>query len=40
MLNFYINRMGTKLSGERRKVLQRAKSELRALYGKEQLTSH
>jgi hypothetical protein len=34
MLNFYINRMGTQLSGTRRKVLERAKSDLRELFGK------
>jgi hypothetical protein len=32
MLTFYINRMGTKLSARRRKVLERAKSDLRELY--------
>ena len=34
MLNFYINRGGSKLSAPRRKVLERAKTELRQLYGK------
>jgi len=34
MLVFYINRAGTKLSPSRRKVLERAKGELRRLYGK------
>ena len=34
MLTFYINRAGTQLSKERVRVLQRAKDELRALYGK------
>jgi hypothetical protein len=34
MLTFYINRMGTKLSAGRRKVLERAKSDLRELYAK------
>jgi hypothetical protein len=34
MLNFYINRAGTKMSGERRKVLERAKSDLRELFGR------
>lgn len=34
MLNFYINRAGTNLSASRRKVLERAKDELRALYGR------
>jgi len=32
MLNFYINRAGRKMSGERRKVLERAKSDLRELF--------
>jgi uncharacterized protein DUF3175 len=32
MLNFYINRAGTKLPKERRKVLEAAKDELRALF--------
>ncbi|HSS69250.1 MAG TPA: DUF3175 domain-containing protein [Casimicrobiaceae bacterium] len=35
MLNFYINRAGRKMSGERRKVLERAKSDLRELFGKD-----
>lgn len=34
MLCFYINRAGSKLSAERRRVLERAKDELRALYGR------
>jgi hypothetical protein len=34
-LNFYINRMGTKMSASRRKVLERAKRDLRALFGKD-----
>ena len=34
MLNFYINRMGTQLSGSRRRVLERAKSDLRELFGR------
>jgi len=34
MLNFYINRTGTNLSESRRKVLERAKSDLRSLYGR------
>jgi hypothetical protein len=34
MLNFYINRMGSKLAPGRRKVLEKAKSELRELAGK------
>ena len=35
MLNFYVNRAGRTLSPTRRAVLERAKSELRKLYGKE-----
>ena len=35
MLNFYINRMGRKLAPGRRRVLQRAKGELRVLYGRD-----
>ena len=34
MLNFYINRAGRKMSGERRKVLERTKSDLRELFGR------
>ena len=34
MLTFYINRAGSKLSKTRRAKLQRAKEELRDLYGK------
>src|SRR5262249_39157593 len=34
MLSFYINRAGKNLPASRRKVLDRAKAELRALYGK------
>jgi len=34
MLTFYINRAGKNLSAARRARLERAKSELRALYGK------
>ena len=34
MLNFYINRMGSKLSAERRRVLERAKSDLRKAFGR------
>lgn len=34
MLNFYINRAGSKLSAERKRVLTDAKSELRRLYGR------
>jgi hypothetical protein len=35
MLNFYINRAGRNLPAARKKVLNRAKDELRALYGRE-----
>ncbi len=35
MLNFYINRAGRNLPAERRRVLERAKSELRQLFGRE-----
>ena len=35
MLTFYINRAGTNLSAGRKKLLERAKDELRALYGKD-----
>jgi hypothetical protein len=34
MLTFYINRAGRKLPAERRTCLERAKDELRALYGR------
>jgi hypothetical protein len=34
MLNFYINRAGAKLPKSRRAKLERAKSELRALFGR------
>jgi len=34
MLTFYINRAGRKLPAERRACLERAKDELRALYGR------
>ena len=34
MLNFYINRAGKNLSGERKEILNRAKSELKDIYGK------
>ena len=34
MLNFYINRAGRKLPQEQREVLERAKEELRGLYGR------
>ncbi len=35
MLNFYINRAGKKLPAKDKKVLEEAKDELRALYGRE-----
>ncbi|WKE66899.1 DUF3175 domain-containing protein [Gallaecimonas kandeliae] len=34
MLNFYINRAGSKLPAERRALLEQAKNELRLLYGR------
>jgi len=34
MLNFYINRAGKQMSAERRKVLERGKSDLRKVFGK------
>ena len=34
MLTFYINRAGQNLSARRKRTLERAKDELRALYGK------
>jgi hypothetical protein len=34
MLSFYINRAGRALSPDRRRRLERAKEELRALYGR------
>jgi hypothetical protein len=34
MLNFYINRAGKKLPAERLEILERAKEELRSLYGR------
>ncbi|TXI30056.1 MAG: DUF3175 domain-containing protein [Nitrosomonas oligotropha] len=34
MLNFYINRAGKHLSAQQREVLEKAKDELRVLYGK------
>jgi Protein of unknown function (DUF3175) len=35
MLNFYINRAGRKLPVGRRRTLERAKAELRSLFGKD-----
>ena len=40
MLTFYINRAGANLSEARRKVLERAKDELRALFGRPTSTHH
>jgi hypothetical protein len=37
MLTFYINRGGRNLSATRKRVLERAKIELRKLYGKEEV---
>jgi len=34
MLTFYINRAGSSLSAERKEVLEKAKGELRRLYGR------
>jgi len=34
MLVFYINRAGSQLGEEQRRILERAKSELRKLYGR------
>lgn len=36
MLNFYINRAGAHLTASQKKVLERAKDELRILFGKEE----
>ena len=35
MLTFYINRAGKNLSADRRAVLEKAKEELRQLYGRD-----
>lgn len=40
MLTFYINRAGNKLTETRRKLLEEAKEELRALYGRPRLEDH
>lgn len=37
MLNFYMNRAGTNLPAQRRKILDQAKMELRKLFGREQV---
>jgi len=34
MLNFYINRAGKKLSPERKAILEKAKKELRRIFGR------
>jgi hypothetical protein len=34
MLNYYINRAGTKLPPERKEILEQAKDELRDLFGR------
>ena len=39
MLNFYINRAGKHLPAQQREVLEKAKDELRALYGKSRAKS-
>ena len=36
MLTFYINRAGKNLPAKQKKVLERAKDELRALYGRDE----
>ena len=35
MLTFHINRMGTKLTGSRRRVLEQAKSDLRKMFARD-----
>jgi len=37
MLNFYINRAGKNLNPKQRKILEKAKTELRILFGKKSL---
>jgi len=39
MLVFYVNRAGKNLGADQRKVLERAKDELRALYGRPSSTA-
>jgi len=39
MLNYYINRAGTKLPLERKEILEQAKDELRELYGRQRRNS-
>ena len=40
MLNFYINRAGRNLSASRKRVLERAKKDLRAAFGREPAAKH
>jgi len=40
MLNYYINRAGTKLPAERKEILEQAKEELRALFCKDDTRWH
>ena len=40
MLTFYINRAGKTLPAARKHILEAAKDELRAMFGKEKKTSH
>jgi hypothetical protein len=40
MLNFYINRAGKNLSAERKKVLEQAKTDLRAIFAEQKPSSH
>lgn len=40
MLNLYINRAGRTLPAKRRRVLERAKHELRAAFGRAEMKSH
>jgi hypothetical protein len=40
MLNFYMNRAGTNLPHDRRRTLEKAKEELRALYGRPRAARH
>jgi len=35
MLNFYLNRAGSKLAADRKRILARAKGELRTLFEKD-----
>jgi translation initiation factor 2 alpha subunit (eIF-2alpha) len=40
MLNFYVNRAGKKLPLKQREILERAKEELRELYGRPRHSAH